>query len=166
VDVFWIDPTLAITTRPRGGDWLADELSALKREGVSVVVSCLTDPEERELGLAHEAQIAGEQGLCFVRTPIEDRGTPANAHAFAVLVDGLLTDRAAGCRIAVHCRQGLGRAPLVAASILVSSGTPADDAWTLIAARREQPVPDTDEQREWVHQFARRRSRAGMAQGS
>jgi hypothetical protein len=54
----------------------------------------------------------------------------------------------------------------VAASILVSSGTPADDAWTLIAARREQPVPDTDEQREWVHQFARRRSRAGLAQGS
>ena len=166
MDVFWIDPTLAIITRPRGGDWLSDELSALKREGVGVVVSCLTDAEEHELGLAHEAQVAREQGLRFVRVPIEDRGTPANTNAFARLVDGLVADRASGRRIAVHCRQGLGRAPLVAASILVSSGTPADDAWTLIAARRQQTVPDTDEQREWVSGLARRRRRAGLAQGS
>jgi protein tyrosine phosphatase (PTP) superfamily phosphohydrolase (DUF442 family) len=121
VHVFWIDPTLAITTRPRGGDWLSDELSALKREGVSIVVSCLTDPEEHELGLAHEAQIAREQGLRFVRVPIQDRGTPANADAFATVVDGLVADRSSGRRIAVHCRQGLGRAPLVAASILVGA---------------------------------------------
>ena len=60
MDVFWIDPTLAIITRPRGGDWLSDELSALKREGVGVVVSCLTDAEEHELGLAHDSQVARE----------------------------------------------------------------------------------------------------------
>jgi hypothetical protein len=41
--------------RPRGGDWLADELRDLARAGVEVVVSMLSDAEAAELELAQEA---------------------------------------------------------------------------------------------------------------
>jgi len=35
--------------RPRGGDWLQDEILALKRSGISILVSLLTPEEEDEL---------------------------------------------------------------------------------------------------------------------
>jgi len=45
-EVFWIDRLakrlLGIMPRPRGGDWLDDELQALGKAGVNVVVSLLT----------------------------------------------------------------------------------------------------------------------------
>jgi hypothetical protein len=59
--------------RPRGGDWLADELHALRRRGVDMVVCALTDPELMDLELTGETQAAG---LAFVRIPVSDRGVP------------------------------------------------------------------------------------------
>ena len=46
---------VAIVARPRGGDWLCDELSALSSEGIDVLVSMLTDEESTELGLERES---------------------------------------------------------------------------------------------------------------
>lgn len=43
--------TFAIAARPRGGDWLEDEMKAWRRLGVTTIVSLLTPEEERELGL-------------------------------------------------------------------------------------------------------------------
>ena len=155
MDLYWIDPSLAIASRPRGGDWLDDEMASLRRQGVDILVSCLASPEERELGLSDEERAASRAGIAFARAPIEDRGTPASTADFEGVIRRLTADRRAGRRVAVHCRQGLGRGPLVAAAVLVRSGFSADEAWNLIRERRNQPVPDTDEQREWVHAFAR-----------
>jgi len=155
MDLFWIDSSLAIASRPRGGDWLDDEMASLRRQGVDLLVSCLVPPEEQELGLSDEERLATGAGIAFTRVPIEDRGTPASTANFEEVIRRLALDRRAGRRVAVHCRQGLGRAPLVAAAVLVRSGLSAEEAWSLIRERRNQPVPDTDEQREWVHAFAR-----------
>jgi protein-tyrosine phosphatase len=154
--LYWIDQSLAIASRPRGEDWLDGEMGYLKQQGVDVVVSCLTQPEERELGLIDEEQSANRQGLRFVRSQMEDRGTPPNAATFEMIIDRLSEERRTGHRVAIHCRQGLGRSPLVAASVLVRSSMSTDDAWQLIAERRNQPVPDTEEQRQWLRSFAQR----------
>lgn len=53
----------AIVGRPRGGDWLSDELIALSREGVDVLVSMLTTEEAQELGLQEESSSAGGTAL-------------------------------------------------------------------------------------------------------
>lgn len=45
---------IAIVARPRGGDWLCDELQAFSREGIDVLVSMLTQEEAEELGLKGE----------------------------------------------------------------------------------------------------------------
>ena len=39
-------------------DWLEDEVSGWRRYGIDTVVSLLTDDEEQELGLRHEASEA------------------------------------------------------------------------------------------------------------
>ena len=45
---------LAIIARPRGGDWLAEEVQDWKNEGFDVIVSLLTTDEERDLGLTED----------------------------------------------------------------------------------------------------------------
>src|SRR5437016_6316142 len=61
-EIFWIAevPTgrLAVLPRPRGGDWLEDEVRSLRACGVDVLVSLLTRDEAMELDLA------GEPGSC------------------------------------------------------------------------------------------------------
>ncbi len=53
--LYWIDGPwrgkLAIAARPRGGDWIADEIASWRGSGVDVIVSLLTAEEERDLEL-------------------------------------------------------------------------------------------------------------------
>ncbi len=58
---------LSTMTRPRGGDWLTDELDDLAMAGVSVMVSLLSDAEAAELDLIHEADAAQAAGIEFHR---------------------------------------------------------------------------------------------------
>ncbi len=57
---------VAIVPRPRGEDWLYDEMSALREAGVDVVVSMLEEDEAGELGLRREDDAARHSGLVFV----------------------------------------------------------------------------------------------------
>ena len=45
-EIYWIKAAgpgkLAVMPRPRGGDWLEDEIRGLKRFGVDILVSLLT----------------------------------------------------------------------------------------------------------------------------
>jgi hypothetical protein len=53
--IFWIDGPwrgrLAIVTRPRGGDWLEDDMTSWRRAGLDLIVSLLTADESAELGV-------------------------------------------------------------------------------------------------------------------
>ena len=69
---------LAIVARPRGGDWLEDEVEAWRAAGLDVVVSLLEQDEAHELGLEDEAKACAARGLKFIEFPITDRGVPAS----------------------------------------------------------------------------------------
>ncbi|MFK4227845.1 hypothetical protein [Streptomyces sp. NPDC019890] len=56
----------------------------------------------------------------------------------------------AGAHVVTHCRAGIGRASLLAASLLILNGVDPDTAWNSLEHARELSVPDTDEQREWT----------------
>jgi protein-tyrosine phosphatase len=112
-DLFWI-PTpwlgrLALATRPRGGEWLYDELSSLHAAGVDVIVSLLTEAETIELGLADEAKAAEAARVEYTSFPIPDRGVPSSASRLASLIAAISRALMAGKNVALHCRQGLGR---------------------------------------------------------
>lgn len=113
---------LFLSSRPRGGDWLEDELSGWQRYGIDSVVSLLTTEEEQELGLVDEASEARKHDLAFLSYPISDRGIPSNPSTLDNLLETIHRDLEQGKNVLVHCRQGIGRTGLVAASLLVREG--------------------------------------------
>lgn len=154
---YWIKTEgvrLAIIPRPRGQDWLADDIAFLRRAGVDLVVSALTAVETEELGLLEESRYCRSNGLEFLSFPIEDRSVPVSLSEFHDLVDSVTEYLRKGKSVAVHCRAGIGRSSMIVASALIRSGFSVDSAFDAIEESRGCPVPDTPEQRQWVENFS------------
>ena len=155
-DVYWIPGPwpgrLGILPRPRGGDWLRDEVHGWREAGVEVVASLLMPEEIAELGLQDEAARCREEGLNFRTFPIPDREVPESRARAVELIRELEQALRSGKSVAVHCRQGIGRSGLIAASLLVAAGANSDDAFRSVEQARGAPVPDTPAQREWVQE--------------
>ena len=141
---------LAIIPRPRGGDWLEDEVRALKEEDFDVVVALLTEEEAEELGLTREAAFVRNHGLQFCNYPIPDLGVPDSRESARQFLERLHRDLLAGKKIAVHCRGSIGRSGLVASSILILSGIDPTVAFREVSAARGLSAPETAEQKDWV----------------
>lgn len=139
---------LSIVARPRGGDWLDDELAALRTAGVDVLVCLLTAAERDELGLVDEPAAAIRAGLEFHGYAIADLGVPDHL-AVEPLLDLLLTALRCGRHVSVHCRAGIGRSSLIVAALLTRLGVGTEQAWDDIARARGVPVPETGQQRRW-----------------
>ncbi|GGT55703.1 hypothetical protein GCM10010271_69510 [Streptomyces kurssanovii] len=143
--------------RPRGADWLEDEMGALRSAGVDVLVCGLTQAELDELGLALEARAAADAGLRFVAVPVPDRTVPDLATVLPTLRK-LAESLREGAHVVTHCRFGIGRASLLAAALLVLNGVDHGLAWERLEQARGLAVPDTPEQRDWtvdLRQYAR-----------
>jgi len=110
-ELYWIDGPwpgrLAISARPRGGDWLEDELKSWRAAGVTKVVSLLTPGEEDALGLEQEKQAALEAGLFFLSFPIVDRSVPSSDGEATRVIEELDGDLTHGQHLVVHCRHCL-----------------------------------------------------------
>ncbi|MEV8329088.1 protein-tyrosine phosphatase family protein [Kitasatospora sp. NPDC056731] len=134
--------------RPRGNDWLEDEMAALTDCGVDVLVCALTEPELDDLGLADEPRTAAAVGLQFVAIPIPDRTVPDLTMILPTL-RRLAEQVHEGAHVVTHCRAGIGRSSLLAAALLILNGVDPDTAWNHIEQARGLAVPDTAEQRRW-----------------
>jgi protein-tyrosine phosphatase len=156
--VFWIDGPwpgrLGILPRPRGDDWLRDETLAWRAVGLDLVVSLLESEEAVQLVLEDEAAAAAASDIMFRSFPIPDRGVPASKEAVAELVHEVVVALEKGRAVAVHCRQGIGRSGLIAAAVLVAGGVDLATALRVISEARGLEVPETDEQRRWLGEFA------------
>ncbi len=151
---------LAVAPRPRGGDWLDDEIGAWRRADTDVLVCLLTADELADLELSGEAHSAQVRGIEFLSFPFPDRSVPPSREPFAALIQTVTAHLAAGRNVVVHCRQGIGRAALVAISALVTAGVAFEEAVRRVGDARGRPVPETDEQRRWLAEFAASVSRA------
>src|SRR5947208_16029922 len=93
IRIYWIKTpakgSLAILPRPRGGDWLADDVKAWHEAGIDVVVSTLTSLEVADLNLNNQAAQIQLQGMAFLQNPIEDRGVPRSFTEIDTLVSKL-----------------------------------------------------------------------------
>ncbi len=168
--LYWIANSspgrLAISARPRGGDWLEDEIEGWRKQGIDVVVSLLTQPENEELDLTDETALSKAKGIRFFSFPIEDRGVPTSSAKVEQLVSQVGSEIQQGKNVAVHCRQGIGRSSLVSAALLISAGEDIEQTLKAISKARGLEVPETAEQRRWLDQFAKAHASAGMVRHS
>ncbi|HEY1801335.1 MAG TPA: dual specificity protein phosphatase family protein [Terriglobales bacterium] len=145
---------LAVAARPRGGDWLEDEISSWRRSGVDTVLSLLDAEEELELNLKDEAKEAKLQGMKFFSLPIPDRQVPSSEAKLTKTLEALDADLQSGKNLAVHCRQGIGRSGLIATCLLIRKGFSPQAAVEIVSAARGVNVPETAEQRNWLDRYA------------
>ena len=156
--LYWIEGPwpgrLAVSPRPRGGEWLEDEIRAWSLSGISVVVSLLTRDEMKELDLSDEEERCLASNISFISLPIEDLGVPASRDDAVNLITALERLLVEGHNVVIHCRGGIGRSGLLAASLLVASGIEPEAALQRVSSARGFSVPETPEQKQWVRDFA------------
>ena len=145
---------LYVSPRPRGGDWLEDEVAGWRQSGIDTVVSLLTGEEERELDIQSEADTAKKQGIRFLSCPINDREAPSAISTTFEVLHTIHRDLQEGKKVLVHCRQGIGRSGLIAASLLIRDGMEPQLAIEQVATARGIRIPETADQEEWIYQIA------------
>ena len=157
-EVYWIEGPwrgrLAMAARPRGGDWLEDEIANWRRVGIDSVLSLLTSGEEEDFGLQDEAQQVKVHGMKYVSFPIPDRQVPISESEVSAALEKLDADLSSGKNVLVHCRQGVGRTGLIAACLLITKGSSPESAVKDISLARGVTVPETSEQRRWIDHYA------------
>ena len=158
VSIFWVKydelGRIGIMPRPRAGDWLEDEVCSLRDSRVGLIVSLLERQLITELELEPEQSICQAQGVQYISFPILDRDLPLSRQDSERLIGKLVELVSEGKSIVIHCRQGVGRSAMIAACLLTELGMSVEDAFEQIRQARGWVVPDTEDQRAWVADFA------------
>ncbi|MDH3712276.1 MAG: protein tyrosine phosphatase [Gammaproteobacteria bacterium] len=140
---------LAVMPHPDAAQ-LPEQVAGLRRRGVAVLVSLLQTHERDSLGLADTGHLCARQGIEYLSHPVEDLQVPTDSEAFAKLALALKDRLLAGTGIAIHCRAGIGRSGLLAASVLVACGFTPAEAFAEISAARGASVPEVPAQGLWL----------------
>lgn len=155
-DIHWIndekigEKKIGTMARPRGNDWLYDEIKWLKIREVDCLVSLLEKSEEWELGLQEEKEICEKWEIEFINFPIQDVNTPKDEDNFINLSKALANKIIENKKVVIHCRMGIGRASILAAATMINLGFDAKDIFEIIGKYRKLKVPDTEEQKDWI----------------
>jgi protein-tyrosine phosphatase len=137
-----------------GGPWARDlekDLDAILAWGAKALVTLL---EPHELALLAIPRLGAEvrrRGIDWLHMPIRDVSTPDHEFdaRWSAASERLRSRLDAGENIVVHCRGGLGRAGMIAARLLVETGSSASDAIARVRAVRPGAI-ETIEQEDWV----------------
>lgn len=140
--------------RPRGGDWLEEEITHLKKNKVHLVVSLLERFEIYELKLEEEEQLCKARDIGYINFPIADRDIPRQS--IDKLIGSLIEKIDNGCSIVIHCRMGIGRSSIIAAAVLLRYKLKVQNIIETICSIRGLKVPDTDAQLLWLKERERK----------
>jgi protein-tyrosine phosphatase len=128
---------------------LETDLKRLREEyGVGVLVSLMEHDEYSDLEIPDLTQKAEEQGMEVLYLPIPDYGVPnaSEDDDFRPFVEDIANRIEEGETVVVHCRGGLGRSGLVAASVLVALGHSAEEAIDTVRGTRQGAVETPDQE--------------------
>ena len=156
--------TLGMTLAPGVKDfnWNRDMRTDMRRLrdhwGADVLVSLIEEFEYERYEMDAYAKEAQEAGIAVEEFPIVDVNVPREEQVeeYADLVDKIVGFLRDGRNTVVHCRAGIGRTGTVVSSILVGLGHDPEDAMRLASEVRGIEVPQTEEQRKYVREFAKR----------
>ena len=158
--IYWIDELekgkIGMMARPRGNDWLEDEIKKLSFRNVDILVSLLEIKEIKELELDDEQLLCEKYHLQFLHFPIPDRNIPEDKKAFLELLTFLTSQIQLDKKIVIHCRMGIGRTSILVAAILLVLGFKLETLFELIGKKRTLIVPDTEKQIEYIRELSKR----------
>lgn len=108
---------------------LQESIEQLKAQGVTVVVTALSNEEMHEKGVAKLPQVVKQAGLQWFQTVIEDDCAPDETFSarWEQVSPYLHNALAKGDNIAMHCMGGSGRTGLLAAHLLLEKGWELND---------------------------------------
>lgn len=128
--IFFGAPTLAYSQiTPQlmvGGQHYRHGLRELAQRGVTAVVNMRGEHDDRLGGVALEH---------YLHLPTKD-GHPPSLEHLRLGVEFIRTHIDAGGKVYIHCWEGVGRAPTMAAAYLASTGMTPEAAWETIRAAR------------------------------
>jgi hypothetical protein len=150
--------TIAPGKRDHFGLWDRDlelDLGRLRDHyRASVLVTLIEQHELRLLRIPTLCARARAHGLDSEWFPFEDGDVPSDEAALDALADRILEAVRAGRTVVIHCRGGLGRSGLVAASCLIALGHASADAIQVVRVAREGAIEPR--QAAWLLQRSRR----------
>ena len=152
--IYWINTfikgNLGMMARPKGNDWLEDEIKKLKMSGVDMIVSLLEKHEETELEIREEHTLCDNYNIEYVNFPIKDLGVPEDANSFIQLISIIDERLNSNKKVVIHCRMGIGRTSVIAAGVLLKNSHKPEHVFDFLSEKRTLSVPDTEDQINWV----------------
>ncbi len=141
---------LSISARPRGHEWLEDEINAWGKSGIKHVISLLELKEALSLGLRDEAFFTNRAQMRYTNYCIPDMQVPVKTHDFIDLALNLSQDIQSGDWVHIHCRSGIGRSGVMASTILYFLGYEPEQTLSVLSQCRKLQIPDTEEQKSFI----------------
>lgn len=132
---------------------LAMDLDTVAVWGAAAVVTLMEADELARYRIPSIGQEVQARFMEWHHLPIRDVDVPdrtfeAEWPRYSARLRNLI---AAGNRVLIHCRGGLGRAGMVAARLLVEMGVASDDAIAAVRRVRDPRAIETPAQEAWVH---------------
>ena len=136
------------------GPWARDldtDLAVIRAWGASALVTLMEDHELVHLEVGRLGEAVRSMGIDWYHLPIRDVSVPSNAFETQWRTSGeeLRERLLRGQSVVVHCRGGLGRTGLIAASLLIELGEVPVRALERVRAARPGAV-ETREQELYV----------------
>lgn len=147
----WVGLTLLPGRRDYGRN-LAADIEALRKEGVTHVVSLPTPEELQDYGVADLPAVCTAAGLKHYHLSIVDQRVCSREDMDALIrwvQDAIQT----GGRVVMHCIGGLGRSGMAAAGFLKRQGLSVDDAIREVRRARSPRAIETRLQEDFVREF-------------
>lgn len=140
-----------------GGRWLRDldtDLGAMRAWGAELVVTLMEQHEFELLRVQDLPERVRSNGMEWSHLPIRDVDVPAAPFdaAWDAVRSDILVRLAAGGRVVLHCRGGLGRTGIVAALLLMEGRMDANGAILKVRSVRQGAI-ETESQERYVRTY-------------
>lgn len=106
------------------------------------------------MDLQDEPRTAEAAGFEFQSFPIRDRGVPESFHSSIEFLARVKDRLDRGKNVLIHCRQGVGRAGMIAAGVLILFGAASEDAVRAVSSARGIAIPETPQQLDWLRNLS------------